>query len=307
MVSKAVRSRSRIIDLALVSVLLTGCGRTDTWLLPASGTQDASVAMPADAGMDPDAGFPDSGPADSGAPAPNSTLADALTCGLDQDEALRAATRIAACARGLVSISGVMETYDAFMWGGVTPGFTRLPTSCGFWRCAAEVDRCDDLGECFEDIALSANPCRGVEWACQGDVLGTCVEPYLLPHMDCGALGATCEDGACIKDGCRFGSGQGSLRCGEDGSPSLTMCGEYEVNCEAWGSQGSTCANFYVQGEVPVPWCAPEGVGSVAGSYDTPVACRRGVVEFEVVGGREYRIDCRSMGYRGCDEYGCIE
>lgn len=301
-------ARSDLVYLAFASVLLAGCGRTEAWLLASSGTVDAGSVMNADAGISVDAGPPDSGPRDSGSPAPGQVLADVLTCGLDPDEALRAATRLVGCSSGIISLSGMIETYEAFLWGAVTPGLTRTPTSCGLWRCAAEIDRCDDLSACLSDIGLSGTGCRGSELACRGDVLASCVSPHLLPHIDCAALGATCQDGACVKNGCRFGNGEATLRCSEDGSPSVTLCdGEYEVDCEAWGFEGSTCESLYVQGEIPVAWCAPPGIGSVAGGYNLPVSCRGGVVEFDVVGGRHYRLDCRSLGYRDCDEDGCVE
>ena len=82
--------------------------------------------------------------------------------------------------------------------------------------------------------------------------------------------------------GCRFGNGETLARCDRE-TGELTVCADVSLDCAQWRDEPTSCASFYVQGEVPVPWCSPERVGNMAGAYDRPVDCVRGVVGFEGV------------------------
>lgn len=292
----------RSLALALLgAALAVGCGRTEGSFLGAVATprivHDAGEdGILVDAGVVVDAGAPTS---------LGDRLARAMSCDLDDTQALRAAARYVSCDP-IASMPVVMDLWEAFTLGGMDPyaaAIVGIPPVCGLWQCAAEANSCEGIAACLRRTTLSVEACQDLEFGCAGDVLGRCIGGYMVPHLDCGALGARCEAGACVRDGCRFGNGETFTECADD-QVSLELCGVYSVDCRGWLGEAATCARFYVSGEVPVPWCST--VGNTPGAYDRPVECsRRGEVTFQSVSGRTYTLDCRSLGYRGCDEGGC--
>jgi len=289
---------------SVLLVAASGCGRTDSAGLVRPTPRVSAPASPvADAGQPPDAGEPP----DAG-PSVDLTLGQVMSCELDTEQALHAAARFVACLDDGTSMAPIMDAHEGFLLGSMDPfawSLAGLPTGCGLWQCASRARTCPDLGICLRDTALDREPCRERTFSCSGDVLGVCLGPFVTPHIDCARLGARCEDGACVKGlGCRFGNGETLARCDRE-TGELTVCPDVSLDCAQWRDEPTSCASFYVQGEVPVPWCSPERVGNMAGAYDRPVDCRRGVVSFEVVTGRTLEYDCRANGYSGCTEAGC--
>lgn len=292
----------RSLALALLgAALAAGCGRTEGSFLGAAATprvvHDAGEdGILVDAGVVVDAGAPTS---------LGERLARAMACDLDMLQALRAAARYVSCDPN-ASMPVVMDLWEAFALGGMEPwgaATVGIPPVCGLWQCAAEAGSCEGIAACLQRTAVAPGACPDLDFGCAGDVLARCIGGYMVPHLDCGALDARCEAGACVRDGCRFGNGENVGSCSEDGA-ALELCGVYSVDCTWWWAERASCARLYVAGEVPVPWCST--VGNTPGAYDRPVECsRRGEVTFQSVSGRTYTLDCRALGYRGCDESGC--
>jgi hypothetical protein len=290
----------------LLLLPLLACGRTDGGFLGAPTAAPPGGGVPADAGLRVDAGgAPDAGAPPDAGPAADLRLGQALSCQLDTEQALRAAARFVACT-GESTMAAIMDAHEGLALGSPEPytlGIAGIPSSCRLWQCAASASDCAEFTRCFRDSDLGNRRCEAGRLACAGDVLAACIGDVLTPHIDCAQLGARCEEGACVRDGCRFGNGENPARC-DPASGALVLC-DLELDCTAWRGEEARCASFYVQGEVPVPWCSPGEVGSVAGAYERPVECADGVVEFETMSGRRHRVACRDLGYRGCDDEGC--
>lgn len=283
--------------LLWVVVLLVGCGRSRLVNPPppvdAAADADASIDAPIDTGVD--------------APVMSVSLETALTCGLDEDSVVRAAARWVNCNPDFTgSVQTVVEAWEGFVLGSLDPfaaSSIGLPGTCSTWTCAASAGACDEFMAC-EAEAVAMGPCVDGEFRCVGDELARCRDGQFRAHLDCGELGATCAGGACDLEGCRFG-GVGATRTGcEVGD--ITLCGGgLRVDCADLGADRA-CALFAIGGEIPVEWCAPEGMSADGASPAARVDCEGSVVSFESVLGTLYSIDCVELGYMGCDDRGCI-
>lgn len=288
-------------------LLLTACGSADTTdLLSASGADAGSARdaqTPRDAGNARDAGSDDT------------LLGRALACHLTEEAQVEAAVRVIACSDPdlRATVVSYIEAFDSGLLGSFEPyleGLTGFPLrqGCEFWRCAAVADSCDSLAACVP--APLAGVCREEDRfraRCVGDKLARCEADEVRLVVDCADFGAACIDGQCERDGCRFGDfadgGVERLSCSDDGERLVVCDGVFDMKCDAF-RPGSSCADFYVSGEIPVSWCSPTGEG-VAGAYDTPGVCGHGSFLFYPAtrGGGEF--SCSMNDYRGCNERGC--
>jgi hypothetical protein len=229
---------------------------------------------------------------------------------MDPDAAMRAVTRFIACEPDTerATVVAVMEAWEAGLLshveesGGLIEGLG-LDLGCAAWRCAAEAEGCGDYeAECRQPGRRE--PCTPAETSCVGTTLFRCANDGSERRalIDCARFGATCDDGLCRLGDCGFGRDYYHLEC--EGN-ALTLCGgALRMDCGAW-SPGSSCASFYIGGEVPTQWCSPSGMGE-AGGYSRPVECDGRTIRFVSVSGREHALDCIANGYSSCDERGCV-
>ena len=285
---------------ALSLFALVGCGRArlvDDPLPDASGTPDAGAAdVPTFDVARFDASTLDSSTGDAGrdAGAPRDRFADALTCGIDNEGAIRAALRTSECAG--IPFSLTYEAYEAFLFARSAFHLSGVPEgNCEYWRCVVEADNCMDFAACFDGATC---PAEGVDPFCEGDVAISCGSHPVAQVIDCASFGATCEGGTCVfEDGCSASfTSDSDLRC-RDGQ--LTVCGE-SLSCATRSDFG--CNRVQVQGEIPVAWCGR----AAAGLYGLPNDC---VSETRLVfvssSGAVVEFECPDYGYRFCGLEGC--
>ena len=281
--------------LLCIALLVSGCGRArlvDDPLPDAGAPADAAstdalrfdVSLPPlDAGTDPGAAM--------------SSLLDALTCGMTQDNAIAAALRTANC--GDSTFGATFEAYEAFLFARADFGLSRMPTgNCDYWRCVASSNNCADFGRCVE------------QHQCDGDVLPNCDGnvAILCPgsasgvgrRVDCTAFGATCGRTGCeTPEGCSFLGSPDELQCDGD---DITLCGgDLRFNCGDLRPGG--CNSVAIQGEIPTDWCGP----SVAAVYEGPSECVSPTrLRHVSPSGTIVEFECAEYGYEACGETGCF-
>jgi cysteine-rich repeat protein len=178
--------------------------------------------------------------------------------------------------------------------------------------------RCDTNGGC---VAGDATPCDWTTFvpACTADGRATeCDDGVVQRSVPCESLGLVCRNGACVGAGAAcsdsfpsFDSSPAGLRCLSDGV-TLEACwggGMTQVDCSTRGP-GFTCQKPL--GERPfcgvATDCSPRSLDGPG--YKTN--CDGDVVQF-CSAGRIERIDCKSLGFVGCEvapsvaRYGCID
>ncbi|MFK8001362.1 MAG: hypothetical protein AB8H86_17335 [Polyangiales bacterium] len=287
--------------LAFTLVSLLGCGRArlvDDPLPDASGTRDAGAAdvptfdvarfdvprvdafVPRDAGND--------------AGAPGNRLEEALTCGIDNEGAVRAALRTSECAG--IPFSQTYEAYEAFLFARSAFHLSNLPEgNCEYWRCVAEADNCADFNVCFEEQTCPLEPPMPF---CEGDSAVSCGGHPVAQVIDCASFGGSCERGICVfEDGCSASfTSDNDLRC-RDGQ--IGVCGE-TLSCATRSDFG--CNRVQVQGEIPVAWCGQ----AAAGLYGTPNDCLSETrLLYVSASGAVVEFECPDFGYRFCSPEGC--
>lgn len=292
----------------LLVFMIAACGRLEPIALRGAPSIDAGVVV--DAGHALDAGV---SPRDAGPEIdPEATLVgDALACHLTPEEQVEAAIRVAACDERGVRATAIsyIEAFDAGLFGTFVPyleglaGF-EMRQGCAFWRCAATADSCDALAGCRTPLP---GRCADDEFEtrCLGTQLARCEFGELRRVIDCADFDAACVNGACERDGCRFGDfGADSQEpsCSEDRTKLVVCPGVFEMECEAF-RPGSSCAPFYVTGEVPVSWCSPTGEG-IAGAYEREGQCVGSTFRYDPVSRPAGEFECRP-DYRVCTRRGC--
>lgn len=288
--------------LALSLISLIGCGRArlvDDPLPDASGTPDAGTSdVPTFDVLrfdvpNIDAFVPRDGGNDAGAP--TSRLEEALTCGIDNEGAIRAALRTFECAG--IPFSQTYEAYEAFLFARSAFHLSNLPEgNCEYWNCVVNAGNCADFNACFEGAACPPN---GFEPFCEGGLAISCGAHPVAQVIDCESFGAECQGGTCVfeEEGCSASfTSDSDLRC-RDGQ--LTVCGE-SLSCAAISDFG--CNRVAVQGEIPVAWCGQ----AAAGLYGTPNECLSTTrVSYVSASGALVEFECPDFGYRFCSPEGC--
>lgn len=301
----------------ILGLLLTvSCGyRSSTLLDEDGGTADHDAQTHADAGHDAgrteDAGHPDGGPL------PDLTLAEAMSCDLDESSALEAIVRHVACDRATrATVWGAYEAWQAGLFGvndpiaGELTGF-RFDFGCDLWGCLSAATDCAAHDACFA-ASRSGGPCEPRAERCPGDgTIERCTDDGSgwVSIFDCARIGGACEAMAldptratCNVGGCAVSGAVYDFEC--DGAD-LTACdGALRLSCSAWRS-GTSCRSFAIGGEVPIMFCGPPEFGG-AGAYSFPVVCTSGVISFDALQAYDISYDCVAHGYSGCDERGCV-
>ena len=286
--------------LALTLVSLVGCGRArlvDDPLPDASGRPDAGgLDAPSFDVASFDVPRVDAGPQDAGNDAgPVTDLQNALTCGLDQNGAIRAALRTAECDG--IPFSQTYEAYEAFLFARSAFHLSGLPEgNCEYWRCVSNADNCADYNSCFE-----ASICPGgVEPFCEGELAVSCGAHPVTQVIDCASFGGECQSGTCVFEeaGCSSSfTSDSDLRC-RDGQ--LSLCSGESISCLGLSDFG--CNRVVVQGEIPVAWCGR----ATAGLFGTPNDCLSETrLSFVSESGAVVEFECPDFGYRFCSESGC--
>ena len=246
-----------------------GCGSESTF--------DAGTPrMDAASGRD-DAGTADE---DAGGSAGDDAGSECSGC-VAEDGSCLAGDRPTACGQGGVAC----ETCGAGL--ECTDGTCAEPTLCGDCDGCCDGDTCvagDEASACGAG-GLQCEACSGDERCIEGtcqlpcnattcstgccDDAGACVERDAQDDMicgtggeaciDCSAISATCEAGACVEascsrscDGCCDGSGT-DVACQADGSSNDEACGIDGVMCRAC-SAGTTCSAGACEAEPESEW-----------------------------------------------------
>ncbi len=286
----------------------------------ADSMPDEAPLLRPDARADVPEAMPDAHPPMADAAPSLDGIIEVLTCGFDEQTALRAAVRRSACDfSGRFSVKSLMEAWEGGLWGhwdltlGNYVGYD-ITYGCEIYRCLANATSCTEARACIDP---TGGACLADYGYCDGDRLMKCRADDRpgVEVIDCAAFGATCVEevlghGAtqaqCALGDCRFGSNYYGLEC--DGND-LTLCdGAIRSTCGAW-TAGTSCGSFYIGGELPTVSCmfntgVPGAYAGDGAGYE--VMCdANAVMSFSTTTGRSYTFDCRANGYPDCLGRGC--
>ncbi len=255
---------------------------------------------------------------DMGPPPPPAdlSLGLGLTCGLSEDDRVRAAVRHVACDPNTrATIPGLVEAFDAGLMGNFSGGVDNwlsfdVRQGCDYWRCMANARSCGEVAaECAPAVSkIACEPIERGSALCEGSRISYCARNGSEIVADCADFGAQCSNGECVKDGCGFGvnvgGGDTGVSCSADGTRLQVCAGAFEMECDAWLA-GSSCASFAIQGELPTYWCSPTGQ-SISGAYPREdFGCGHGSLLMNLETRGPVQFDCHSEGFTGCGARGC--
>lgn len=301
--------------------VLAGCNFESTTVLqPKDGGSPSSDAAPLGDALPPADASPDA------FVIPSDPLRSLLQCDLSYEEAQRAFARRVACdpfrevEYGRFSLVSLTEAYDAYLIGALhevdnTAGWD-VTIGCDTYQCLAEATSCEEANVCTtrETCVAGEDPayCDGTRLRqCKPGSTARGAPGGWVTLVDCAALGATCEAGRCVREGCEFGQFEAHLLLECDEDQNLSLCdGTFVSQCSDLGA-GGACRWLAIGGEATSPYCGTTNAGAGAYAYGgsgfNAVECEAGrFARFDSLGApRVY--DCVAMGYSGCDERGCVE
>jgi hypothetical protein len=230
---------------------------------------------------------------------PSSPLLEAVTCGLQADEALAASVRIGACSPA--SASPIMEAWEVGLISQLDGNSTQV--NCEALRCAQRSLSCSDYLRC-DGAQVEAVDCEPLRYVCDDDRLMRCDVGGDRARfvIDCRTFGGRCEGRACRNDaGCEWGpNSYGATRCDEG---DLVVC-DARLVCDSVVAGGS-CGLVRVGGEATSASC---GAGGREATYARQRCVGPVLVVTTLGASRTYEYDCVAGGYLRCDdERGCVE